>query len=182
MTPLISSTNPLSRRFPQQTHRFPRHQWPELDWVCRGKIFSRTSFSKPSKSRKIIALFSFVKLFSVMAYMSGNYSCHPDNIHPASVSRIKIRVEKEQKTMRRLIDSYSADQKRLCPAQTTDKCRWIKKRSPRYIFTWWVGETNILLLQTMAFVHLQVNIIIIIIININIINSIVVFIIWSIVL
>ena len=110
-------------------------------------------------------------ILSVMAYMSGNYSCHPDNIHPASVSGIKIRVEKEQKkTMRRLIDSYSADQKRLCPAQTTDKCRWIKKRSPRYIFTWWVGETNILLLQTMAFVHLQVNIITIIIININIIN------------
>ena len=135
-----------------------------------------------SKSRKIIALFSFVKLFSVMAYMSGNYSCHPDNIHPASVSRIKIRVEKQQKTMRRLINSYSPGQKRLCPPQTTDKCRWIKKRSPRYIFTWWVGGTNILLLQTMAFVHLQVNIIIIIIININIINSIVVFIIWSIVL
>lgn len=50
-------------------------------WEHSGELIpsTNTSFPSPSVTRARLSL------PSVMAYMSGNYSCHPDNIHPASV-------------------------------------------------------------------------------------------------
>jgi len=50
-------------------------------WEHAGELMpsTNTSFPSPSLTRARLSL------PSVMGYMSGNYSCHPDNIHPASV-------------------------------------------------------------------------------------------------
>ena len=40
-------------------------------------------------------IYKYIFILSVMGYMSGNYSCHPDNIHPASVPQIANNEKSE---------------------------------------------------------------------------------------